>query len=91
MAITEFHYILLGEKECMVMNRLDNQLQYTLPISLGLNEKTLGLVCDSARKTYWVSTNQNLYEIIVTDEDQDIWKIYFERKQYKEAMVVAKV
>ena len=75
----------------MVMNRLDNQMQYTLPISLGPNEKTLGLVCDSVRKTYWVSTNQNLYEIIVTDEDQDIWKIYFERKQYKEAMAVAKV
>ena len=90
-AVSEFHYILLSERECIVMNKLDNQLQYTLPIPLNPNEQVLSLVSDSIRKTYWLSTNQNLYEIIVTDEDRDIWKIYFERKQFKEAMAVAKV
>jgi uncharacterized membrane protein YukC len=90
-AVLEFHFILLTKSECVVVNRLDNQIQYTLHIPLGPNERTVQLVGDSTRKTFWVATNESLYEIIVAEEDRDIWKIYFGRGQYKEALNIAKV
>lgn len=86
----------------MIVNKLDNQIQYTLAIPSNLSssvpinqsnasERAVTLVGDRMRKTFWVCTNEALYEIIVSEEDRDIWKIYFERGQYKEAINIAKV
>ncbi len=55
------------------------------------SEKTLFLASDPKSKTYWVYSNASMFEIIVNDEDRDVWKIYLEREQYDRAMEYAKV
>ena len=51
----------------------------------------LGLAADPVRKTYWVFTDQSLFELVVGNEDRDVWKIYLEKRQFDVALRYAKV
>lgn len=55
------------------------------------NETVLGLAADPVRRTYWVYTDQSLFEIVVGNEDRDVWKIYLEKAQFEVALRYAKV
>jgi vacuolar protein sorting-associated protein 18 len=50
-----------------------------------------GLTADPVRKTYWVYTNQSLFELVVGNEDRDVWSIYLEKGQFDVALKYAKV
>ena len=49
-----------------------------------------GLTADSVRKTFWVYTDQSLFELLVKNEDRDIWKVYLEREKFDAALKHAK-
>lgn len=51
----------------------------------------LGLSVDVLRKTYWVYTTFSLYEVLVENEDRDVWKMYLEKKSFEDALMYAKV
>ena len=51
----------------------------------------MGLRFDMIKKTFWVYTNRVLYELLISDEDRDIWKIYLLRGNFDDAMAFAKV
>jgi vacuolar protein sorting-associated protein 18 len=55
------------------------------------NEEVRGLTADPVRKTYWVYTNQSLFELVVGNEDRDVWSIYLEKGQFDVALKYAKV
>lgn len=55
------------------------------------NETVLGLAADPVRKTYWVYTDQSLFELVVGNEDRDVWKIHLDKRQYDTALRYAKV
>ena len=50
-----------------------------------------GLTADPVRKTYWVYTDQSIWEIGVTNETRDVWKIYLEKGKYDFALQYANV
>lgn len=50
-----------------------------------------GVVADPVRKTYWVYTDQSIYELVAKNEDRDVWKIYLEKGKYDLALQYAKV
>ena len=50
-----------------------------------------GLTADPVRKTYWVYTDQSIWEIGVTNEHRDVWKIYLEQGKYDGALQYATV
>ena len=50
------------------------------------NEEIRGLTADPVRKTYWVYTDQSLFELVVTNEHRDVWKIYLEKGKYDLAL-----
>lgn len=43
------------------------------------------------RKTHWMHTNQSIFELVVKDEDRDVWKIYLARSNWDLARKYAKV
>lgn len=43
------------------------------------------------RKTYWAYTDQSLFELIVGNEDRDIWKINLQKENFDVALRYAKV
>jgi hypothetical protein len=49
------------------------------------------LTADPVRKTYWVYTNQSLFELVVGNEDRDVWKIFLEKGKFEVALKYAKV
>lgn len=55
------------------------------------NEEVRGLTADPVRKTYWVYTNQSIFELRVDNESRDVWKIYLQQNKYDVALRYAKV
>lgn len=58
------------------------------------NETILGMATDTlakAGKTYWVYTDQALYELGAKSEDRDVWKTYLDKQQHELALRYAKV
>lgn len=49
------------------------------------------MAADPVRKTYWVYTDQSLFELVVANEDRDVWKLYLEKGNYEVALRYAKV
>jgi hypothetical protein len=55
------------------------------------NEEVRGLAADPIRKTYWVYTDQTIFELRKDNEDRDIWKTYMAKGKYDFALKYAKV
>ncbi|KAJ7076574.1 Pep3/Vps18/deep orange family-domain-containing protein [Mycena belliarum] len=90
MALTEFHFVLLyGDRVIGVCN-LDKKQTYEESLPLKQNEQVKGLAADPVRKTYWVYTDQSLFELVVDNEDRDVWKVYLQKGQFDVALRYAK-
>ncbi|KAF8898884.1 Pep3/Vps18/deep orange family-domain-containing protein [Infundibulicybe gibba] len=94
-ALTEFHFILLYKDRVAAVCNLDERMTYEEPLPLPLNldrllkksnEEVRGLAADPVRKTYWVFTDQSLFELGVSNEGRDVWKIYLEQGQFEIAL-----
>ncbi|KAJ1956238.1 tethering complex subunit [Linderina pennispora] len=51
-----------------------------------VNDNLQGIVVDSANKTYWLFSPSDIYEIVITDEDRDVWEIFLARRQFDSAL-----
>ena len=49
------------------------------------------MTSDPVRKTYWVYTDQAIWEVGVSNEHRDVWKIYLEKGKYDAALQYANV
>ncbi|KAG6841938.1 hypothetical protein C0991_005118 [Blastosporella zonata] len=89
-ALTEFHIILLYQDRISGICNLDDQLKYEETLPLRPGEEVRGVASDPVRRTYWVYTDQSLFELVVGNEDRDVWKIYLEKQQFDKALKYAK-
>ncbi|KAJ3790853.1 Pep3/Vps18/deep orange family-domain-containing protein [Lentinula aff. detonsa] len=89
-AVTDFHYVILYKDRIASVCNLDDKLTYEEPLPLKPNEEVRGITADPVRKTYWVYTDQSIFELLVGNEDRDVWKIYLEKGQYETALRYAK-
>ncbi|OCH96211.1 hypothetical protein OBBRIDRAFT_744298 [Obba rivulosa] len=90
MALTEFHFILLYSDRVMAVSSLNDHLTYEEGLPLKPNEVVRGMAADPVRKTYWVYTDQSIFELGATNEHRDVWKIYLEKGKYDTALEYAK-
>jgi vacuolar protein sorting-associated protein 18 len=49
------------------------------------------VTADPVRRTYWVYTSQSLFELVIGNEDRDVWKVYLEKGKFDVALKYAKV
>ncbi|KAI0830628.1 Pep3/Vps18/deep orange family-domain-containing protein [Trametes gibbosa] len=89
MALTEFHVLLLYRDRILGISNLNEQLAYEEMLPLKPNEQVRGLTSDPVRRTYWVYTDQAIWEVSVSNEHRDIWKIYLEKGRYDAALQYA--
>ncbi|KAI5863100.1 Pep3/Vps18/deep orange family-domain-containing protein [Durotheca rogersii] len=87
-ALTQWHIISLVGGRVVVVNRLTGTVVYDQLI-LDQGQKALGLYVDQQKNTFWFFTGQEIFEIVVKDEDRDIWRIMLQRQQYDMAMQYA--
>lgn len=55
------------------------------------NELPIQISTDLLRKTCWLYTDQSIFELVINNEDREVWKIYLNRSNWSEALRYAKV
>lgn len=82
--LSQFHILHLLEGRIVAMNRLDGTVVYD-QVVLEPGQAPLGLYADQKKNTYWVFTQREIFEIVVTDESRDVWKIMLKNQQFDAA------
>ncbi|KAI1200489.1 vacuolar protein sorting protein-like protein DigA [Nemania serpens] len=86
--LTQWHIVSLVAGRIIAANRLTGSLVYD-QIILEQGQKPLGLYTDQQKNTFWLFTTQDIFEIVVRDEDRDIWQIMLQRQQFDSALQYA--
>jgi hypothetical protein len=54
-------------------------------------EHVLGLTADPVSRTYWVYTDKSILEVLVKNEDRDVWRAKLEKGDHTGALSFVKV
>ena len=87
-ALTQWHILQVFGNKIIATNRLDNSVIYNQAI-LATTERPIALLADYKKNTFWFFTNKAIFEIVVRDEDRDIWKVLMKRQKFEEALQYA--
>ena len=88
-ALTQWHILCFVENRILAINRLSQEIVYD-QIVLDSSQSALGLVADQKKKTFWLFTSQEIFEIGVEDEDRDVWKIMLREQRFDAALQYAR-
>ncbi|KIR32632.1 hypothetical protein I352_05059 [Cryptococcus deuterogattii MMRL2647] len=62
-----------------------------IPIAVAsADEKAIGMSSDPVSRTFWIYTNKSILEVLVRNEDRDIWRAKLEKGEYVDALNFAK-
>ena len=87
--LSQWHIICLVEGRIVAVNRLDESVVYD-ELVLEASQSALGLVSDPTKNTYWLFTTQEVFEIVITDEARDVWRIMLKSQHFDAASQFAK-
>ena len=87
--LTQWHMILLIGNRIIILNVLDQSIVLDQP-KLTSGQKTIGLFADQTKNTFWLFTNEKIFEIIVNNETRDLWRILLARREFDRASMYAK-
>ncbi|KAF2865021.1 Pep3/Vps18/deep orange family-domain-containing protein [Massariosphaeria phaeospora] len=89
MILSQWHVLQLVEGRIVATNRLDDTVVLD-QVVLEPGQSALGLVADIKKNTYWLFTTQEIFEVVITDESRDVWKIMLKAQQFESASQFAK-
>ncbi|KAH6622436.1 Pep3/Vps18/deep orange family-domain-containing protein [Boeremia exigua] len=89
MILSQWHILQLVDGRVVVINRLDDTVVFDQAV-LEPGQSALSLVADIKSNTYWLFTTREIFEIVVTDEARDVWKIMLRSQQFEAASQFAK-
>ncbi|KAK3357673.1 Pep3/Vps18/deep orange family-domain-containing protein [Lasiosphaeria hispida] len=84
-ALTQWHVICLVGGRIVAANQLTGATVYDQVI-LDHGLKAIGLCVDIQKNTFWLFTSSEIFEIVVRDEDRDIWKIMLKLQKFDQAL-----
>jgi vacuolar protein sorting-associated protein 18 len=88
-ALTQWHVLSLIGGRVVAINRLTGGVVYDQAV-LDKGQKAVGLSVDLQKNTFWLFTAQEIFEVVVKDEDRDIWKIMLQAKNFDAALQFAR-
>ncbi|RFU35892.1 hypothetical protein B7463_g462, partial [Scytalidium lignicola] len=88
-ALTQWHILNLVGGRVIAVNRLDDTIVFD-QIVLEPGQQALGLLADQQKNTFWLFTTQEIFEIVVTSEDRDVWKVMLQKEHFDAALRHAK-
>ncbi|KZF22540.1 hypothetical protein L228DRAFT_229679 [Xylona heveae TC161] len=88
-ALTQWHILNLIEGRVVAVNRLDESTVYD-QVMLEAGQSIIGVEADLKKNTFWVFTNREIFEVVVTDEDRDVWKVMLKDQQFDAALHYAR-
>ena len=89
-ALTQWHVLCLVEGRVVAIQRLDDQVVYDRPI-LESDDSFIGFLSDQKKNTFWLFTPRDIYEILVTNEDREVWRIMLQKQQFELAAQYARL
>lgn len=87
-ALTQWHVVSLVGNRVVATNRLTGSIVYDQVI-LDPGQKAIGLCVDLQKNTFWLFTAQEIFEVVVRDEDRDVWKIMLSMQKFDAALQYA--
>jgi vacuolar protein sorting-associated protein 18 len=87
--LTQWHIVHLVGRRVVAINRLDDRVVYD-QVVLDPGQEALGLYADQQKNTFWLFTTQEIFEIVVTDEDRDVWKVMLKTEHFDAALRYAR-
>jgi hypothetical protein len=87
--LSQWHVLALAEGRIVAVNRLDGSVVYDQAV-LESGQSALGLVADQKKNTFWLFTNQEIFEVVANDEERDVWKVMLKNQDYDAALKYAK-
>ncbi|QLQ82338.1 hypothetical protein HG537_0H00990 [Torulaspora globosa] len=86
--LTEHHIIILRGCTITFINQLSNSVVFEESILNEAGERMIGLTADYSQEapTFWCFSNTNIYEIVLTNESQAVWRLLCEQDQYDAAL-----
>jgi vacuolar protein sorting-associated protein 18 len=87
--LSPWHVLALVEGRVIAVNRLNEEIVYD-QVVLEPGQSALGVLTDQKKNTFWLFTGREIYEIVASDEDRDIWKIMLQNQQFDAALKYAR-
>ena len=88
-ALSRWHLLCLVEGRIVALRRLDEQLVFDQAV-LEPGDNAIGVLADQKKHTFWLFTSHDIFEIVVTDEGRDVWKIMLRNQQFSLASQYAR-
>ncbi|POR31351.1 Vacuolar protein sorting-associated protein [Tolypocladium paradoxum] len=85
LALTQWHIVSLVGGRVVATNRLTGDVVSEHDV-LGGGQRPIGFSVDMQKNTFWLFTSEEIYEIVVRDEDRNIWQIMMGKKQFEPAL-----
>lgn len=80
-ALSQWHILCFVEGRVVAIQRLDGRMIYD-QVVLEPGETALCLLADQKKNTFWLFTTKEIYEIVLTDEDRNVWEIMLKNQQF---------
>ncbi|KAH6984982.1 Pep3/Vps18/deep orange family-domain-containing protein [Ilyonectria sp. MPI-CAGE-AT-0026] len=84
-ALTQWHIIHLVGGRVITTNRLTGKMISEHDV-LGQGQRPLGFSVDMQKNTFWLFTSKEIFEVVVRDEDRNIWEIMMKMQQFEPAL-----
>lgn len=84
-ALTQWHIISLIGSRVVTTNRLTGKMVSEHDV-IGPGQNPLGLSVDIQKNTFWLFTSEEIFEVVVRDENRNIWEIMMKMSQFESAL-----
>ncbi|RLV89117.1 Vacuolar membrane protein PEP3 [Spathaspora sp. JA1] len=84
--LTNHHLIGLTNSDIFIFNKLKLNTTRQLSLKDYIVGKVLGITADYKSNTYWIYTNNSIYELVIQNESISIWYDYYKLGRYNEAL-----
>jgi hypothetical protein len=74
---------------CFIFNHCGAQHCANFASSQSSGEVLRGMTSDPIEKTYWAFSDASLFELTVTREARDMWKVYLDRGDHERSLALA--
>ena len=88
-ALTQWHILALVGGRVVAANRLTGDIVHDQTI-LSPGQKAVGFSVDLQKNTFWLFTTEEIFEIVVRDEDRNVWQIMLQMQQFDTALQYAR-
>ncbi|KAL5612787.1 hypothetical protein BROUX41_004129 [Berkeleyomyces rouxiae] len=88
-ALTQWHVVTLVGTKVIITNQLTGEVVYNQAV-LDAGETVVGFSVDIQKNTFWLFTSNEIFEIVVRDEDRNVWQIMMKTQQYPAALKYAR-